>query len=439
MRHGHPPALQPGFPAYAAHCKRHAGEAGEPDSISAVARRTAERYLVELIDVTEERQAIEQTQDAQIGYRVEMDGCDDVFLVGDRMRLNQVIVNFISNALKFTDAGDSVTVTVDALGVFGIPFPDVSFNRSVTIYPPMIDVVVLPGSVTEIFGGAAYGGHSLPGAFEGTGGTWALDWESATHLQYIDRNAFKNSGIQGSVLIDQPNEYVWIGMSAFDGCAGLTSIDITLGEHVMSLDLYGPGAGYTFTGLEGEEDRIRLHMPDDGQVQRAYLDAWTYRFAGYTDYDSMYTQLETELIDWDTFEWPTEAQVRKEMAARLLEPENRLRAMMGLPTVDASTVVVVEDADTEDPAAQPENEPDALANVKSTAEAGRIDGSAGVSGYDGIWCPTDTTNEADAAETDFADKGEGPSSSDVNGDTGFQPATDAIGARPTDTEPSTGA
>lgn len=62
MRRGHAPALQPGFPAYAAHCKRHAGEAGEPDSISAVARRTARRYLVELIDVTEERQAIEQAR-----------------------------------------------------------------------------------------------------------------------------------------------------------------------------------------------------------------------------------------------------------------------------------------------------------------------------------------------------------------------------------------
>ena len=43
MRHGHAPALQPGFPVYAAHCKRHAAEAREPDSISAVARRMTRR------------------------------------------------------------------------------------------------------------------------------------------------------------------------------------------------------------------------------------------------------------------------------------------------------------------------------------------------------------------------------------------------------------
>lgn len=353
--------------------------------------------------------------------------------------------------------------------------------------------VVLPDSVTEIFGGGAYGGRSLPGAFEGTGGTWTLDWEGATRLQYIGRNAFKNSGIQGSVSISQPDEYVWIGMSAFDGCTGLTSVDITagnlyvdqeafadcpgiteaklvacneqdlgkaqynrigvnvfagnsaitditLGEHVMSLDLYGPGAGYTFTGLEGEEDRICLHMPDDGQVQRAYLDAWTYRFAGYTDYDSMYAQLETELIDWDTFEWPTEAQVRKEMAARLLGPENRLRAMMGLPAVDASTVVVVDETvDTKDPVAPPTNEPDAAANVKSAGEAGRIADSAGINGYDGIWHPADKSDGADAAGADLADDGGDGSSDDAGSDSAARPAAEAAEARPTNTEPSTSA
>ncbi|WP_294415889.1 DUF58 domain-containing protein [uncultured Senegalimassilia sp.] len=34
--------------------------------------------------------------------------------------------------------------TVDALGLFGIPFPNVSFSGSATVYPPMIDIDVLP-------------------------------------------------------------------------------------------------------------------------------------------------------------------------------------------------------------------------------------------------------------------------------------------------------
>lgn len=58
-------------------------------------------------------------------------------------------------------------------------------------------------------------------------------------------------------------------------------------------------------------------------------------------------------------------------------------------------MVVDDTADKEDPAAPPGNEPDALSNVKSTAETGRIDGFAGVNGYDGIWHPADKSGEGD--------------------------------------------
>lgn len=102
--------------------------------------------------------------------------------------------------------------------------------------------------------------------------------------------------------------------------------------------------------------------------------------------------------------------------------------------------MVVDDFEsTEDRAAQPGNEPDAAANVKSASEAGRIDGFAGVNGYDGIWHPADKSGEADAAGAGFADDGGGNPDDNANDGAATRPATEAAGARPTDTEPSPGA
>lgn len=101
--------------------------------------------------------------------------------------------------------------------------------------------------------------------------------------------------------------------------------------------------------------------------------------------------------------------------------------------------MVVDTVDKEGPAAPPGNEPNAAANVKSAGEAGRIDGFASVNGYDEIWHPADKPDGADATGADLADDdGDNPGDNASDG-AATRPAAEAAGARPTDTEPSTGA
>ena len=88
------------------------------------------------------------------------------------------------------------------------------------------------------------------------------------------------------------------------------------------------------------------------------------------------------------------------------------------------------------PAAPPENEPNALPNVKSAGEAGRIDGFASVNGYDGVWHPADKPDGAEAAGADFADDDGGNPGDNASDGATTRPATEAAGARPTDTKPS---
>ena len=52
-----------------------------------------------------------QAKDKGLNYTVSCEECPDHFVIGDRMRLSQVMVNFISNALKFTPEGGDVSVT----------------------------------------------------------------------------------------------------------------------------------------------------------------------------------------------------------------------------------------------------------------------------------------------------------------------------------------
>lgn len=59
-----------------------------------------------------ERMFASQAADKGLKYSVELEDCENVFVVGDRMRLSQIVINFISNALKFTESGGTVAVTI---------------------------------------------------------------------------------------------------------------------------------------------------------------------------------------------------------------------------------------------------------------------------------------------------------------------------------------
>lgn len=259
---------------------------------------------------------------------------------------------------------------------------------------------LLPSTI-EIFGGySSSGAKELPGAFEGTGGVWDIDWSTAPNLEYIDRYAFRNSGIAGDLNIDLPDNDITVGVSAFDGCTNLTSASIhastlevndqaftnclrltsaslvadtngnydkatglgsqnylassvfgsdanftnlTVGAGIATLGCPSPGVGFFFDGAtDAEEEASRIHLSVPSGMEQDYLNAWVYGFVGYDDYDAYF-----EEVYWNMFmdfymgvgPEPTVETVEAKMAENLLEPENRLRTMMGLPQVEASTVI----------------------------------------------------------------------------------------------------
>lgn len=311
---------------------------------------------------------------------------------------------------------DSRFVTIDGIYDFACDAPsddtallygyyddDEEGKPSILLGAPSVlngTIDLLPSTI-EIFGGYSLSGaKDLPGAFEGTGGAWDIDWTSAPNLAYIDRYAFRNSGIAGDLNINLPDNDIYVGVSAFDGCTNLASVSVhaatieisdqaftncprlasasfvadtkgdydaatgagsrnylassvfgndanftnlTVGAGIATLGYPSPGVGFFLDGAtsaEEETGRIRLCVP--AGMEQDYLNAWVYGFVGYDDYDAYF-----EEVYWNMYmdfymgmgPEPTVESIEAQMAKNLLEPENRLRTMMGLPLVEASTVI----------------------------------------------------------------------------------------------------
>lgn len=291
----------------------------------------------------------------------------------------------------------------DTVLLYGYYDGDEEGKPSILLGAPSVlngTIDLLPSTI-EIFGGySSSSAKDLPGAFEGTGGVWDIDWSSAPKLAYIDRYAFRNSGIAGDLNIDLPENDICVGMSAFDSCTNLASVSLhaatleiddqaftncprlasasfvadtkgdydastgrgsrnylassvfgndasftslTLGLGIAKLGYPSPGVGFFFDGAtDAEEEANRIHLSVPNGMEQDYLNAWVYGFVGYDDCDTYYGEVESGMLfDYLMGEGPepTAEAVRAQMAKNLLEPENRLRTMMGLPLVETSTVI----------------------------------------------------------------------------------------------------
>lgn len=147
-----------------------------------------------------------QAKDKGLNYTVSCEECPDHFVIGDRMRLSQVIVNFISNALKFTPEGGDVGVTFrqmranDNTASYVIRVHDTGKGMD----PRFVSRIFKPfeqedGSIARRYGGTGLGMPIANGLIELMGGQIVVDTElgkGSNFMAYISFEKAKSEQVE---------------------------------------------------------------------------------------------------------------------------------------------------------------------------------------------------------------------------------------------------
>ena len=147
-----------------------------------------------------------QAKDKGLNYTVSCEECPDHFVIGDRMRLSQVIVNFISNALKFTPEGGDVGVTFrqmranDNTASYVIRVHDTGKGMD----PRFVSRIFKPfeqedGSIARRYGGTGLGMPIANGLIELMGGQIVVDTElgkGSDFMAYISFEKAKSEQVE---------------------------------------------------------------------------------------------------------------------------------------------------------------------------------------------------------------------------------------------------
>lgn len=160
-----------------------------------------------------ERMFSSQAKDKGLNYTVVCAECPDHFVMGDKMRLSQVIVNFVSNAIKFTPEGGDV----------GVSFREMRASDNVASYvirvhdtgkgmdPRFVNRIFKPfeqedRSIARRYGGTGLGMPIANGLVELMGGQIVVETELGEGSDFMAYIPFEKANSEQVAYLEQRGE-----------------------------------------------------------------------------------------------------------------------------------------------------------------------------------------------------------------------------------------
>lgn len=154
-----------------------------------------------------------QAKDKGLNYTVVCVECPDHFVMGDKMRLSQVVVNFVSNAIKFTPEGGDVSVSFremrasDNVASYVIRVHDTGKGMD----PRFVSRIFKPfeqedRSIARRYGGTGLGMPIANGLVELMGGQIVVETELGEGSDFMAYIPFEKANSEQVAYLEQRGE-----------------------------------------------------------------------------------------------------------------------------------------------------------------------------------------------------------------------------------------
>ena len=184
-----------------------------------------------------------QCVDKGLNYECAINGPTEHFYVGDDMKLKQVLINILGNAVKFTEAPGTVTLTVEQTASFEdhrtlcFKIKDTGIGMDKEYIPKIFEAFSQEDATTNRYGGSGLGMAITKNIVEMMNGDIQVDSEKgvgSTFTVTVSLRASGRSALDGSVVLPQGLKVLVVD----DDSIACEHIQLVLGEIGIDADAY---------------------------------------------------------------------------------------------------------------------------------------------------------------------------------------------------------